>query len=185
MTKSTLPAIAFMNTARLHKLQFSGSAEDNICISEAQYYEFGAPGIFGAKFLSFERAATMCWCTVNYAIKKRSVQWMTGLNMHHWVAIVPLLHSNRATIVMQKSHYCTLIGYYWSAKVAPTMTRSTCQEMPLTIAVPMKRMGMLKLVMARRLSRAYIGFQNHWGTTRLSAIVTAILVVTSICWRVK
>ena len=45
----------------------------------------------------------------------------------------------------------------------------------------MKRMGMLKLVMARRLSRAYIGFQNHWGTTRLSVIVTAMLVVTSIC----
>ena len=40
---------------------------------------------------------------------------------------------------------------------------------------------MWRLVMARRLSRAYIGFQNHWGTTRLSVIVTAMLVATSIC----
>ena len=58
---------------------------------------------------------------------------------------------------------------------------STCQEMQLIIAVPMKRMDMWRLVMARRLSRAYIGFQNHWGTTRLSVIVTAMLVATSIC----
>ena len=32
-----------------------------------------------------------------------------GAKKHHWVAIVPLLHSNTAAIVMQKSHYCTLI----------------------------------------------------------------------------
>ena len=63
----------------------------------------------------------------------------------------------------------------------PTMTRNTCQEMLLTIAGPMRRMDMWRLVMARRLSRAYIGFQNHWGTTRLSVIVTAMLVATSIC----
>ena len=65
--------------------------------------------------------------------------------------------------------------------MTPTMTRSNCQEMQLIIAVPMKRMDMWRLVMARRLSRAYIGFQNHWGTTRLSVIVTAMLVATSIC----
>ena len=61
------------------------------------------------------------------------------------------------------------------------MTRSTYQEMLLTIAVLMKRMDMWRLVMARRLSRAYIGFQNHWGTTHLYAIVMVMLVVTSIC----
>ena len=33
--------------------------------------------IFGAKFLSFERAAIVCWHTANYAAEKRSVQWMT------------------------------------------------------------------------------------------------------------
>ena len=35
---------------------FGGSAEYNICISDAQYYELNALEIFGAKFLSFERA---------------------------------------------------------------------------------------------------------------------------------
>ena len=33
--------------------------------------------IFGAKFLSFERAAIVYWHTVDYAAEKRSVQWMT------------------------------------------------------------------------------------------------------------
>ena len=33
--------------------------------------------IFGAKFLSFERAAIVCWNTADYAAVKRSVQWMT------------------------------------------------------------------------------------------------------------
>ena len=33
--------------------------------------------IFGAKFLSFERAAIVCWHTADYAAEKRSVQWMT------------------------------------------------------------------------------------------------------------
>ena len=30
--------------------------------------------IFGAKFLSFERAVIVCWNTANYAAVKRSVQ---------------------------------------------------------------------------------------------------------------
>ena len=30
--------------------------------------------IFGAKFLSFERAAIAYWCTGGYTVKKRSVQ---------------------------------------------------------------------------------------------------------------
>ena len=34
---------------------FGGSAEYNICISDAQYYEPSDNKIFGAKFLSFER----------------------------------------------------------------------------------------------------------------------------------
>ena len=33
-----------------------------------------------------------------------------GAKKHHWVAIAPLLHSNSATFIMQKSHYCTLIA---------------------------------------------------------------------------
>ena len=57
--------------------------------------------IFGAKFLSFERAVIVYWNTADYAAKKRSVQWMTEQNKHHWVAIAPLLHSNSATFIMQ------------------------------------------------------------------------------------
>ena len=30
--------------------------------------------IFGAKFLSFERAVIVCWNTADYAAEKRSVQ---------------------------------------------------------------------------------------------------------------
>ena len=33
--------------------------------------------IFGAKFLSFERAEIVYWHTADYADKKRNVQWMT------------------------------------------------------------------------------------------------------------
>ena len=33
--------------------------------------------IFGAKFLSFERAAIVCWHTADYAAVKRIVQWIT------------------------------------------------------------------------------------------------------------
>ena len=65
--------------------------------------------ILGAKFLSFERAAIACWYIADYAAKKRSVQWMAKQNEPHWAAIEPLLHSNTASIAMQKSLSFTLI----------------------------------------------------------------------------
>ena len=37
---------------------FGGSAEYNICISDAQYYEPSVQQNLGAKFLSFERLQT-------------------------------------------------------------------------------------------------------------------------------
>ena len=72
--------------------------------------------IFGAKFLSFERVATMFCHSVDYAAMKRNAQQMTEQNKHHWVAIEPLLHSNTATVVIQKRHYCTLIGLLLEGK---------------------------------------------------------------------
>ena len=41
--------------------------------------------IFGAKFLSFERAAITYLRTVDYADGGRSVQWIRDINKHNWV----------------------------------------------------------------------------------------------------
>ena len=41
---------------------------------------------------------------------------MTEQNTLHRAAIEPLLHSNSATVVMQKSHYCTLIALLLECK---------------------------------------------------------------------
>ena len=61
--------------------------------------------ILGVKFASFERAAIACWYIADYAVRTKSVQWITKPNKHLWVAIVPLLHTNSGTIAIQKRHF--------------------------------------------------------------------------------
>ena len=51
---------------------------------------------------------------------------MTEQNKHHWAAIEPLLHSNTATIVMQKSHYCTLVALLLEYKSGAIVKLGCC-----------------------------------------------------------
>lgn len=57
--------------------------------------------IYGAKFLSFERATSTSLWSVGYAVIVWCVQWFGVLKQPLYAIIEPLLHSNSATIVMQ------------------------------------------------------------------------------------
>ena len=57
--------------------------------------------IFGAKFLSFGRAASTYLLSVGYAIITWCVQWFGVLKQPLYAIIEPLLHSYTATVVMQ------------------------------------------------------------------------------------
>ena len=59
-----------------------------------------------SKFASFERAAIAYWCTDDYAVNERNVQWMMELNKHHKVAIEPLFHPDTASLAIQKGLSC-------------------------------------------------------------------------------
>ena len=57
--------------------------------------------IFGAKFLSFERAASTSLLSVGYAVFCMMCAMICVLKQPLYAIIEPLLHSNSATFIMQ------------------------------------------------------------------------------------
>ena len=88
---------------------FGGSAEYNICISDAQYYESGVQQNLWCEILEF-------WAFIGNVLTHSMLYGF--LTKHYeirlakepfFAAIEPLLHSNTAIIVIQQSLFHTLI----------------------------------------------------------------------------
>ena len=62
--------------------------------------------IFGAKFLSFEQLELTPSHSIYYAVNKQNTPRIAQQNQPVYVAKKPLLHCNRATVIMQNSLSC-------------------------------------------------------------------------------
>ena len=82
--------------------------------------------IFGAKFLSFERFELMRLYTMDYAFFLTKTYEIRLAKEPFFSAIEPLLHYDTATIVIQKSHFYTLIVALSECKSGSIVWRGCC-----------------------------------------------------------
>jgi len=76
-------------------------SDDNICVSDAQYYEPGAQQNLWCEILEFERFGITCLYTACYAVFRTKRREIRLANEPFYAAIEPLLHYNTAAVVIQ------------------------------------------------------------------------------------